>query len=120
MTKERFHEESLKILKKKSRNQTIIGGISTSAVILILLTALFSFGSTIRNHEGRISTQEEITKGILDNSDINVIVRSEVDRVIEPLKEEIDSKASKDSYDLIIKKLDRLEDKIDEIKSGSQ
>ena len=114
MTKEMFHEEELKILRKKSKTQTLIGGISSGAIIILLAGALLHFGDVIKDHEGRISTQEAITTQFLDNSGGEFIARSVTKESEERIMKIVDKKVDKTAFDIMMDDIKYIKEKLDD------
>ena len=89
----------------------------------IMITVQLAFGGGVSgiliNHENRISTQEERTIKILDNSDVDVVVRSvsseKVKEAKQELRTEIDRKLDKTEFNQFVIKMDERNIKLDKI-----
>ena len=116
-------------LKKELKQSVNMAVYKTTAVyagivIIILMAAVKGFN----NHEGRISSQETITKDILDNSGVEMKVRSVTNEIVDAAKIELnqnitdlkaqhilemDKKVDKSAFDIMYDDVKHIKNKID-------
>ena len=103
---------------KLVKRQTWFMGIIVTVILGlggVCVAAMGSFRDVDINHEGRICTQEAITKEFLDNSGVEFIIRSVMKPEAERINIELDKKAEKDVVDIFIEAQKRTELKIDKL-----
>jgi len=114
MTKEAFHEEELRILRKNARNSKAFNWGLAISIITILLVSNYSTGEKLNNHEGRIAITEQITKNILNNSGVEFIARSAARETEDRMMKVIDRKVDKSAFEILCADIKYIKEKIDD------